>query len=119
MKFTDLEIWKRSTALSVLVYRQLSECKDFSFKNQITRSCLAVPSNIAEGLERYSGKEKVRFLDIAKSSCAEFYTQTYIGMGVGLINSDVGANWMQESKELSAMIGGLIKHITPKLEEIN
>ena len=113
MKFTDLDIWKRSTRLSVDVYKQLNMCRDFNFKGQITRSCLGVPSNIAECLERYSDKEKVRFLDIAKSSCGEFYTQTYIGIEIELIPKPTGEQWTQEAKELSAMIGGLIKHLTP------
>jgi four helix bundle protein len=116
MKFTDLDIWKRSTALSIDVYKKLADCRDFGFRNQITRSCLGVPSNIAEGLERFSDKEKVRFLDIAKSSCGEFYTQTYIGIGIDAIPRQLGEQWMTEAKELSAMIGGLIKHLTPNIE---
>lgn len=112
MKFADLDVWKRSTELSVRVYQHLNTCRDYGFRDQITRACLSVPSNVAEGLERFSDKEKVRFLDIAKSSCGEFYTQTFIGMKIGLIDSSVGKNWMKESRELSAMLGGLIKHLS-------
>ncbi|MEX1033610.1 MAG: four helix bundle protein [Cellvibrionaceae bacterium] len=112
MKFADLDVWKRSTQLTIQVYRHLSSCKDYGFRDQITRSCLAVPSNIAEGLERYSDKEKSRFLDIAKSSCGEFYTQTYIGIKIGLVNPEQGQAWMKEARELSAMIGGFIKHLS-------
>src|SRR3712207_7830524 len=41
---------------------------------------LSVPSNIAEGYERDTPKERIRFLRIAKGLCGELKTQFYIGM---------------------------------------
>ena len=49
MKFEDLEIWRRSARLSAELYKSLSGCKDFGFRDQVTRSGLSIPSNIAEG----------------------------------------------------------------------
>ncbi len=57
MKFEDLEVWKRSAALSAEIYPALAALKDFGFKDQITRSSLSIPSNIAEGIERGSDNE--------------------------------------------------------------
>ena len=51
MRFEELSIWRRSSALCVELYRYLRELKDFGFRDQITRSALSVPSNIAEGFE--------------------------------------------------------------------
>ena len=56
-RFEDLEVWKRSACLSAEIYKALAELKDFGFRDQITRSGLSVPSNIAEGYERESNKE--------------------------------------------------------------
>ena len=108
MKFEDLEVWKRSARLSANIYQELATLKDYGFKDQITRSGLSVPSNIAEGMERESNQEKRRFLDIAKASCAELRTQTWIGMEIGYIEKDTGKAWIQESQELSAMLVGLM-----------
>ena len=58
MAFEDLDVWKRSAGLSADIYKVLSDLKDYGFKDQITRSGLSIPSNIAEGLERRSDKEK-------------------------------------------------------------
>ena len=69
MKFEDLEVWKRSARLSVDIYKQTKKIKDYGFRDQITRSGLSVPSNIAEGIERESDKECIRFLSFAKGSC--------------------------------------------------
>ena len=109
MKFEDLEVWKRAARLSADIYRQLAELKDYGFKDQITRSGLSVPSNIAEGFERESQKENITFLSYAKGSCGELRCQTYIGMDIEYIPKDVGKKWLAEATEISAMLSGLIK----------
>jgi four helix bundle protein len=48
MNIENLDVWKRSSELSVDVYNTLKDLKDYGFKDQITRSSLSVPSNIAE-----------------------------------------------------------------------
>ena len=54
MRFEDLEVWKRAARLSASIYKELKNLKDWGFRDQITRSGLSVPSNIAEGFERAS-----------------------------------------------------------------
>ncbi len=103
-----MDVWRRAVALSVDVYRQLSGLKDFGFRDQITRSGLSVPSNIAEGYERQTNKELIQFLYIAKGSCGELHTQIIIGTKIGYINKQTTKNWLQETKEISSMLGGLI-----------
>jgi four helix bundle protein len=118
MNFEDLDVWRRSVDLSVQVYRELNNLKDFGFRDQITRSGLSVPitrsglsvpSNIAEGFERESDRDCLKFLHYAKGSCGELRTQVYIGIEIGYIQSDKGEEWIQEAKEISRMIGGLIR----------
>ncbi|TCS72466.1 four helix bundle protein [Sulfuritortus calidifontis] len=111
MAFENLYVWQRAARLSADLYKSLSECRDRGFKDQITRSSLSVPSNIAEGMERESDKEKVRFLDIAKGSAAELRTQIHIGMEIGYIPKDMGSRWIAETKEISAMIVGLMQSL--------
>jgi four helix bundle protein len=74
----NLDVWKRSCCLSVELYKLPSDCRDFGFRDQVTRSALSVPSNIAEGYERDPSREFSRFLKIAKGSCGELRTQLYI-----------------------------------------
>ena len=38
MRFEDLDVWKRSARLSADIYKHFANCKDFGFKDQITRS---------------------------------------------------------------------------------
>ena len=109
MRFEDLDVWKRATRLSVDIYRTLSDLRDYGFKDQITRSALSVASNIAEGYERETGKDRTKFLGYAKGSCGELRTQVYVGMQAGFIDRDQGARWMEEARALSRMLHGLMR----------
>ena len=109
MRFEDLEVWKKSARLSADIYRELKNLKDYGFKDQITRSGLSVPSNIAEGFERESQKENLNFLSYAKGSCGELRCQIYIGMDINYISKDVGKKWIADATEISSMRSGLIK----------
>ena len=109
MRFEELSIWQRSSALCVELYRYLSELRDFGFRDQITRSALSVPSNIAEGFERDSSKEKARFWNYAKGSVGELRTQIHIGQQIGYLEPDIASRWLKESKELSRMLHAMIR----------
>jgi len=96
MKCETLKVWKSSARLSADVYKFFSDCKDYGFKDQITRSCLSVPSNIAEGMEKES---------------AEFITQVYIGMDINYIEKKTGKEWVEKSEHILAMLSNLKKTI--------
>ena len=59
MNFENLDVWKRSARLSADIYKATAKLKDFGFRDQLTRSGLSVPSNIAEGMTREGEKENV------------------------------------------------------------
>ena len=109
--FEDLEVWKRLCRLAVRVYELLRNCKDFGLKDQMTRAAVSVASNIAEGAERGSKPDYIRFLCIAKGSAAELRTQVYISQSIGLIEKMATVELLEELNELSAMLQGLIKFL--------
>ena len=114
--FEDLEVWKRSCRQAVDVYRTLEPCKKYSMKDQMERSSLSVPSTIAEGQERDSDGDFVRFLRIAKGSNGELRTQMYIAAELGLLDKDKCRAMISESKEISSMLQGLIRSIQVRKE---
>lgn len=111
MDFEDLDVWKRAKALAGDIYKLTSDLKDYGFKDQLCRSAVSIASNIAEGAERGSPKEFVRFLRIAKGSAAELRTQLYIGVDIGYFQEEMGVNLVKETKEISSMLQGLIRSI--------
>ena len=108
-KFEDLKVWKDSMRLASEIYRQFSNSHDYGFRDQIQRAAVSIPSNIAEGYERQSNKEFIQFLFIAKGSCGELRTQIYLGIELKLIEKDRGTTLLQQTREISAMLYGLIK----------
>ena len=109
MSYEDLEVWKRSARLSVALYRETKELRDFGFRDQLTRSGLSIPSNIAEGYERDSDAEIARFLTIAKGSAGELWTQIWIGIEAGYLSKTEALIWADETKQLSRMLAALIQ----------
>ncbi|MBN2515748.1 MAG: four helix bundle protein [Deltaproteobacteria bacterium] len=109
MKFEDLQLWKRSIQLSTNIYDELRDTNNYILNNQITRSGLSLPSNIAESFERESPNECVEFLSHAKGSCSKLRTQIYIGMHIGHIKRNVGIEWIRETNEISSVLNKLIK----------
>ena len=79
------------------------------------RSAISIPSNIAEGAERDSDGDFIRFLRISKGSCGEFRTQLYISERVQkALDQDLIAgsrDMIKETREISAMLQGLIRSI--------
>jgi four helix bundle protein len=77
----------------------------------MTRSAVSIASNIAEGAERDSRVEFIRFLHIAKGSTAELRTQVYIAGQIGLFSKNLESELAVELKAISSMIHGLIKSL--------
>ena len=110
MRYENLGVWKRSCRLSVEIYKYFKENRDFGFKEQITKTSLSIPSNIAEGMEKNYQKEKIRFFEISKGSVAELITQIYIGIEIDYIDKTIGLKWVSDLDEISKMLSGLSKY---------
>ncbi len=108
-QFEDLKVWQKSAQLCVNVYQFFNSKQLFHFNDQITGAVLSISSNIAEGFERGSNNEFIRFLIYAKGSCGEFRSQTQIGIRINYIDEDIGLKWIDESIVISRMLTGLIK----------
>ncbi len=109
--FEELEVWKRGCRLAVEVCRTVGESKLYALRDQMQRAAISVPSNIAEGCERDSKLEFIRFLRIAKGSAAELRTQTYIAQKLEMISKTDADRFIAELKEISAMLQGLIRSL--------
>ena len=107
--FEDLEIWQESKRLAVEIYKKLRNCKDYGLREQMQRSSVSVPSNIAEGFERNSNKEFIQYLYIAKGSCGELRTQICIAREVGILDQLVADQLIEKTKIISSKIFKLIQ----------
>lgn len=118
-KFEDLEVWKRGCRMAADIYKITENDKigkDWSLRDQIRRSAVSIPSNIAEGFGRGSDAEFKRFLLIAKGSCAELKTQIYIAESISFIDKKISRTYLKECDEISLMITGLVNYLKTSLK---
>lgn len=109
--FKELIVWQKAKNLAVLVYRITSEgCfkKDFGLSDQMRRAAVSVPSNIAEGDQRETDKEAVRFFYISKGSAAELLTQSIIAFEIAYIDKEVFDELESRCTEIISMLAKLI-----------
>ncbi len=73
--FEEMEVYKKALNFGVKIYKLTSTnekiAKDFGLKDQLQRAALSISNNIAEGFERETKKELVRFLYFSKGSAGE------------------------------------------------
>lgn len=97
--------------MSVIIYQELKDCRDWGFKDQITRSGNSVADNIAEGAERCGKGEFKQFLSYAKGSAGEARSQILRAIALSYISAERGAELVDELRQISRMIFGLIKSL--------
>jgi four helix bundle protein len=110
--FLNLRVWLIAKDLAVKIYNITQNSKfktDFGLKDQIQRSAVSIPSNIAEGDESGSDKLSVRHFYIAKGSSAELLTQLIIANEIGYIDNDTKQILCDECDKISSMLSNLIK----------
>jgi four helix bundle protein len=112
--FEELEIWKTARHLTQEVY-MISKAspfsRDYGLRDQMRRASVSIMSNIAEGFERGGNQEFTQYLYIAKGSCGELRSQTYIALDQGYIDQTKADNLLVILKRLSIMIKHLIDHL--------
>ena len=114
--FDKLRVYQDSLNLARLILEHFKGYSIFGLRDQILRSSTSIPSNIAEGSQRNSGKEFLRFLYISKGSASELYTQLSILESDPEIDSHLTASLkltcLQIMKQLQALINHLKKSST-------
>ncbi|MCU0393171.1 MAG: four helix bundle protein [Thermoflexibacter sp.] len=116
-KFEDLHVWQKAQDFAVEIYKSFEQSKDFSFKKQICSAVVSISNNIAEGFDRYTRKDFMHFLVIARSSCSEVRSMLYLARKLEYINSLTQKELLNQSNEISKMLFGLLKSLRAKEEE--
>ena len=110
-KFEKLDVWEEARNLTLEVYDEFEENKDFGFRGQIQKAAVSIMNNIAEGFERKSNKEFKRFLYIAKGSSGEVRSMLYLALEIGYISEDKFDSLSEQTIKISKMLSGLIKSL--------
>jgi len=108
--FRNLKVWKDAKDIAVEIYKITEDFKDYSLKDQLRRASVSISSNIAEGDERFTNKESIRFFYIANGSIAEVITQLIIANEIGYIKDETLQYFLNKLNKLSKQIKSLIKY---------
>jgi four helix bundle protein len=111
----DLDVWKLAMDLAAQVYsstRTFPKDELYGLVQQIRRSAVSVPSNIAEGAARNSTKEFIQFLYFSLGSLAEMETQFLLAQRLNYINDEIVLDSVVNvRRNLIALISALKKKI--------
>lgn len=113
-KFEDLIGWQKAQHLSVSIYKNFSDLRDFGFRVQIRRASVSISNNIAEGFDRSSRADFSRFLYFAMGSASEVKSMLYLAEKLGYLTSDKKQALLLQVEEVSKILRGLIKSQSPK-----
>ncbi len=88
----NLLVWKESMELAKQVYQLCNSFppyETYALADQMRRSAVSIPSNIAEGYGRGSNKEIIHFLNISLGSASELETQLMLSSDFGYISAQL------------------------------
>ncbi len=111
-RFEDIIAWQKGQNLAFEVYNCFKDSRDFGFRDQIQRASVSVSNNVAEGFDRMSDKEFVRFLYIALASCSEVKSMLYLSERLNYLNKAQTLLLIEQCNEIGKIIRGLIKSLT-------
>jgi len=113
--FTELNVWKRSHALVLVVYRLTGTFpaeEKFNLISQLRRAALSIPTNIAEGSKRKSRQEYARFLNYAEGSLSETEYLLIVSRDLGYLPSKTCGQHVKEISEIARMLYALRSRVS-------
>ena len=112
--YKDLVVWKRGMELAKMAYllsRRLPREENYALADQIRRSSISIPSNIAEGYGRTSPKDYARFLSMARGSSYELETQILLSIELDYIPENDAQNALALCKEIARMLTRILQKL--------
>ena len=115
--YKKVEAYKKAKAFVIFVYSlvgRFPSYEQYAISDQIRRSAVSIPSNIAEGLGRMSVKERIHFLEIAYGSLTEVMCQLDIAQSLGYITEEELGEAEKLSVEVGRIMSGLRRSLIDK-----
>lgn len=116
--FRYLHVWRKGIEIVKDVYEMTSKFprqEYYGLASQMQRCAVSIPSNIAEGFNRFHNKEYKQFLYIALGSCAELETQIEIAAELKYIQGNAKLSIFEKLNHESRMLTKLIKKLQGNL----
>ncbi len=115
--YRDLIAWEKAFEFTLAVYRETADFpaeEKYGITAQLRKSCVSIPSNIAEGEGRKSSGEFRHFIFIALGSLKEAETQILICRELNYLKPDKATGLMAMAAEVGRLLNGLAKSLSTK-----
>ena len=112
--FEDLKVWQLARELVLAAYQLTSSQvfgRDHALRDQIRRAAVSSMANIAEGFERGSNRDFVRFLYMARGSAGEVRSHLYVARDLDYITG-------MEFERMASRVIGLSKGVFRFIEHL-
>ena len=112
----ELLAWQEAIRLVVLIYKEAAlfpREELFGLTNQLKKSAISIPSNIAEGAARNSTKELLQFLGYANGSRAETDSHLEIAVQLGFLRAD--SEVFKQLERVGQLVTALRKSVRGRL----
>ena len=120
--FEEMDVYQKALAFAVKIYRLTMTNEDiksdFGLRDQLRRAALSISNNIAEGFERETKKELIRFLYFSKGSSGESRNMINFLHAIDFIDDNNFKEYKDEIIEVSKQLANYIKYLK-KLEKEN
>lgn len=112
--FEEIIAWQKGQTLAQSIYTEFNDLRDFGFKDQICRAAVSISNNIAEGFDRSSNAEFIRFLFYSKGSCSEVKSMLYLAERLEYIKEDKKLELLNDCEQTSKLIQGFINSLSKR-----
>lgn len=117
--YRKLDVYANSKKYVADIYQLLQKFPNeerFAMCNQLRRAAVSITSNIAEGMGRFSDKEKLHFIEIAFGSLYETMSQIELALDFNYITQNEFVNMEEQVVVISKMLSGLRNSIISRME---
>lgn len=112
--YKDLKVWEKAHAAALKVYRATADfpkTEIYGLTSQVRRASVSIPSNLAEGSGKNSGKEFAHFLNIALGSANETEYLLILAKELGYLSPLAFDDLCANLNEIKAMLIALINKV--------
>ncbi|WP_374507105.1 four helix bundle protein [Flavobacterium sp.] len=118
--FEEFQVYQKGVQLTKLIFKLLENKsfeKEYSFKDQIKRAAVSITNNIAEGSEYNNNRQFIRYLKIAKGSCAEVRNMLVLCRELGFSDEIEIKESYNLTIEISQNLSNFIKYLGEKIKQ--
>jgi four helix bundle protein len=118
-----LQVWARAKDFALKIYKRVVPLlpleEKWTLNQQLRRSSLSIPANIAEGYGRFYYQDNVRFCYNARGSLEETLSHLIFAFEAGFIPETLFKELEAEGEEIDKMLNGYISHLKKSKQGLN